>query len=164
MASKDIDINYVAAPRIRTPFDDVADKGVFFSTPSLTMQEFAEETNIHNIINRYERTGLWSTNMARPTRMPTFDDFTQVPDLLTAQKQLVLAKESFMSLPSDVRAEFHNDPVLFLKAFENPENRDKLIKLGLVVDKAEQSPLDVTVPTDTPLGSVPKKEGEKNEI
>lgn len=161
MAAKDITNNDVAAPRIRTPFNDVDNEGVFCSTPSLTMQEFAEETNIHNIINRYERTGTWSTNMALPTRMPTFDDFTQVPDLLTAQKQLVLAKESFMSLPSDVRAEFHNDPVLFLKAFEDPENRAKLIKLGLVVDKADQPPLDVTGPTDTPLSSVPKKEGEE---
>lgn len=164
MATKNIDTNDVVRPRIRCPFDSAVDEGLICTTPSLTMQEFAEETNIHNIINRYERTGTWSTNMAPPTRIPTFDDFTRVPDLLTAQKQLVLAKESFMSLPSDVRAEFHNDPVLFLKAFEDPENRAKLIKLGLVVDKAEQPSLDVTVPTDTPLGSVPKKEGEKNEI
>lgn len=126
-------------------------------TPSLTQQDRAAECDINRIVARHAETGLWGESLATPTRQPMYGDFTADVDLYTAQKLLCTAKESFASLPSDVRKEFGNDALVMLKWLENPANYERGVELGLLEKRSEQGPLDVTVPTDTLTGSVPKE-------
>lgn len=145
---------------IRSRFDAINDVGTYFGDESLTLQSELESTDVHRIVARHAETGLWSDNLAPSTREPFYGDFSEPCDLLTAETRLVQAKASFMTLPSDVRAEFGNNPLLMLQALAIPENREKFEKLGLL-KKSEHAPLDVNVPTDTLQGQSLKKVGEE---
>ena len=149
-----IDTN-VPRPVICSRFSTPSRQGFTCSTPSLTLQDRKDECDVHRIVARHAETGLWGDTLAQPTRQPMYGDFTQNVDLITAQKLLCTAKESFATLPSDVRKEFNNDPIIMLEWLKNPSNYQRGVELGLLVKKSEQVPLDVTVPTDTLTGSVP---------
>ena len=63
------------------------------------------------------------------------------------------ARESFMELPAEVRAEFDNDPGRFMDFVSDDTNREKAKKLGIVVDKpkpVEPAPVRVQVITPEP--------------
>lgn len=149
-----IDTN-VSRSVIRSRFSAHSRQGFNCLTPSLTLQDRKDECDIHRIVARHAETGLWSDSLALPTRQPIFGDFTANVDLLTAQKLLCTAKESFATLPSNVRKEFNNDPLMMLEWLKNPSNYERGVELGLLEKKSEQGSLDVTVPTDTLTGSVP---------
>lgn len=160
MADKTIDNNDIIRPVIRNRFGPAIRQTFVCSTPSMTLQDRKDECDIHRIVQRHAETGLWGTNLAPPTRQPIYGDFTQPVDLLTAQKLLCTAKESFAALPSEVRKEFGNDPIVMLEWLKNPENRKRGEELGLLEKQSGQVPLDVTVPTDTLSGSVPNPSNE----
>lgn len=155
MAGKTLVDNDVTRPVIRSRFSPSVRQGFVCFTPSMTLQDRKDECDIHRIVQRHAETGLWGTNLAPPSRQPIFGDFTQPVDLLTAQKLLCTAKESFAALPSEVRKEFSNDPIVMLEWLKNPDNRKRGEELGLLKKQSEQVPLVVTVPTDTITGSVP---------
>lgn len=154
--------NGVTRPVIRNRFGPITRQGFICSTPSMTLQDRKDECDIHRIVQRHAETGLWGPNLAPATRQPMYGDFTQPVDLLTAQRLLCTAKESFSALPSDVRKEFSNDPIVMLEWLKNPQNYERGVELGLLEKRSGQAPLDVTVPTDTLTGSVPStpKESE----
>ena len=45
---------------------------------------------------------------------------------------VVSVKAKFDEFPSDVRKRFRNDPVEFMKFFDDPVNRPEAIRLGLI--------------------------------
>lgn len=47
--------------------------------------------------------------------------------MLTVMK----AKDAFMTLPSEVRRRFQNDPAELLEFIEKPENKEQCIKWGI---------------------------------
>ena len=126
MGTKSIVNNDVSRPSIRSRFSTPIRQGFTCTTPSLTLQDRKDECDIHRIVQRHAETGLWSDTLAAPTRQPMYGDFTQNVDLLTAQRLLCTAKESFASLPSETRKEFNNDPLLMLEWLKNPSNYERL--------------------------------------
>lgn len=99
--------------------------------PSLTKQADAEDADINTIVKRFNITGQLPTNV----RMPTYGDFTDIPDFQQAQNAIRMATESFNAMPAHVRARFHNDPHEFVQFCSDESNRAEAEKLGLVAPK-----------------------------
>ncbi len=96
---------------------------------SLTKQNFKDECNVHNILEKHKRVGVMKVNKGYEN--PMYDDFTQVPDYQEAQNIIIKAEEQFDSLPATIREKFQNDPSLFLEFCTNENNLDQMIELGL---------------------------------
>lgn len=80
--------------------------GVDASGPSLTQQQFAEETDINTIARRFGLTGelpAW-----RPEGV--YGDFSGILDFESAVDRIARAREGFMRLPPEFRERFANDP------------------------------------------------------
>lgn len=113
-------------------------------SPSLTRQEFAEESDINTIMARYEQQP-WPL---KPLTEEAFVDFTEIPDnLLDTLTQLEAAKDSFMRLPAKVRREFDNDPLSFVAFASDPNHLDQMREWGLA---PIPEPQEALVPTGAP--------------
>lgn len=110
--------------------------------PSLAKESFKEECDINTIVKKFGVTGKLPDNI----RMPTYGDYTNVPDFRTALHTIIDAEAEFMKLPADFRYQLHNDPQEFLQFVSDEKNRDKLGEMGLIKDW--KPPLPQT-PNDT---------------
>lgn len=115
-------------PQFFTHFSPPPSPALKCEDASLTRQEFAEESDINNIMKRY------AAGMPIPsgTRPPVFDDFSNVPDFAQAYEIVQRSTELFQQLPSDIRERFGNDPQLLLAFLQDSRNRDEACKLGLL--------------------------------
>lgn len=95
---------------------------------SLTKQSDKAQTDIHAIINRYNKTGLID-HVAKGVAM--YGDYTNVNEYQEALNRTIKAQQSFEGLPSKIRDRFDNDPGKFFEFATDPKNKDELIKLGL---------------------------------
>lgn len=121
--------------------------------PSLTQQQFAEESDINYIADRFGLTGELPTVLD----LPRYGDFEGIFDFQTAQNQVLEAQRQFMTLPAKMRARFRNSPQELLEFLEDESNRDEAIALGLV-KKPEiepQSPPTPPAPPAAPGGPTP---------
>ncbi|AXH77494.1 MAG: internal scaffolding protein [Microviridae sp.] len=115
---------------------------------SRTRQEFADECDINNIMDRYDATGVISHV---DQRTPMYIDVSDVPDLQSALRVLDEAQRAFMSLPAKVRKEFDNDVHEFVSFAENGENLAKMREWGLAPpEKVPDPPMRVEVVTPPP--------------
>ena len=102
----------------------------------LTRQEFKDECQIDNIIEKYTKTGILNhVNKYEPQ----YGEATQ-HDYKSAMDLVVSAQAMFDDLPAQVRAEFNNDPGDFLDFVSKPENVDKFEDVGLVPKRAKSAP------------------------
>ena len=130
--------------KIRSAYDPVPRVSVLFTEPSKTLQSQSAETDINNIVARHTRDGVIThLNPAEPL----FGDNTGVADYHSALSAVVAAQQMFEELPSDLREEHGNDPGRFLEWYEDPENLEETIELGLrePVEPAQGSPVPVQV-------------------
>lgn len=135
--------------KVYTRFDRPNDPGVKCTQKEgRTLQEFKEECDINNIIDRYANTGLWSSSLRPPVETPMFGDFTAVPDFQKAMDIIAKSKEHFDSLPSSVRERFGNDPAKLLAYVSDENNYSEAVKLGIANPRPEVAP----VATDPPKG------------
>ncbi len=91
-------------------------------------QHFKEECDINNIMRKYVQTGLIthvSENQGR------FADVSMVGSYHEAVQRVKDTREFFMKLPVKMRAEFLNDPSLFLDFIADPGNLEDLEQMGL---------------------------------
>ena len=129
---------------------------------SLTQQEFAEESDINFIAERYGLTG----ELPQVVNLPTYGDFTGVFDFQSAQNAVRQAIENFMELPAKLRARFDNSPQKLLDFLADDDNLDEARALGLVNKPAPEpattpaapsagsgSASDASAPKDAPAGS-----------
>lgn len=98
---------------------------------SLTQQQFKEESDINNIVDRFMKTG----HLPDPVSMPQYVDYEGVFDFQSAMNVVRQADENFMRMDAKVRARFHNSPQEFLEFFADPANTDEAVRLGLAVSK-----------------------------
>jgi phage internal scaffolding protein len=147
-----LDPKQVKAPFLRTPYnyDTIAasdESGLDCKDPSLAQQQFADETDINNIVNMYLKTGV----LPDQPLSPKYGDFTGISDYKTALDRVIAADEEFMNLPANIRARFENDAANLIAFLDNEENRAEAIKLGLVepTEDLDQAPL-VEAKTPTP--------------
>lgn len=116
-----------------------------------TQQSDKDKTDINKMIKRYVRTGLIKTVSRIETK---YGDVTGL-DFQKAMNLIVNAQAMFDELPSDIRKRFDNSPEKLLTFFEDPNNRDEAIKLGLI---------DKDTPTDKDgLGEHVKEPFEKKD-
>jgi len=108
-----------------------------FSKPSLTKQSFKEESDLNNIMRKYEATGQLPFGR---NGVPMFGDFSNLPTSYHDACNRVLQVETlFASLGSRVREKFRNDPQSFINFMATNPSQDALRELGLVgVDPTPQ--------------------------
>ncbi len=120
--------------------------------PSMTQQNFRDETNINLILAKYAKTGLLdhvNKYGGQYADMPDQDDYQGAMNLVME------AQSMFEELPSGIRAKFENDPGQFLDFVDDPLNRDEAIEMGLF-----PSPAPAVAPTGEtpPIGDLPPPE------
>ena len=102
---------------------------------SMTKQSFAQESEINNIMARYEKTGVIDhvKNHGGYANMPTDMEYQD------AMQLTIDAQVAFDDLPAKIRREFDNDPFKFLTFVENPENVERMAELGLLEEVPDDS-------------------------
>lgn len=93
-----------------------------------TEQHHAEWCNVRAIIRRYDKTGLLDhvTKYEAKYGDLTGDDYKTMLDKVKA------AESDFQKMPSHIRNRFKNSVEEYLRFFEDENNRDEAIKLGLI--------------------------------
>ena len=105
------------------------------SSPILTDQSFKNACDINVIMSNYAKTGmLGHVNESEPK----YIDNTIIPDLAKAYDIVNLAEQMFFDLPANVRKLMDNDPSQLENFINNPENKDVLLKSGLIIDNTPQ--------------------------
>jgi len=92
-------------------------------------QQFKEKVNINNIMKKYHATGMIDHLRRQPG---SYADLTSIKDYDTALNTVITARESFMTLPSDVRQRFGNNPQAVLDFLKEEKNYEEGLKLGLI--------------------------------
>jgi phage internal scaffolding protein len=110
-----------------------AETGLVCKDPSLTQQQFAEESDINTIVDRFMKSGV----LPEPSTMPQYVDYEGVFDFQTAMNVVRQADENFMRMDARVRSRFDNSPQKFLEFFADPDNRDEGRRLGLLMPAPE---------------------------
>lgn len=128
-------------PKFNTPYDFIRHEGIVFTEPSMTDQSQAPDCDINRIFKRYAQTGLLMSPGQHDLETLQFGDATLLPDYETALELVRNVETEFSDLPSNVRAEFDHDPAALLAALQDPAQKEKLQKLGLI--PAEHNPSKV---------------------
>jgi len=113
--------------QVRNRFDRVRRTVVEAIPPqgSLTQQQFKDECDMNRIVRNAMR-GIAPRHLN--PGVPHFDDFSEVPDLMTAYDLVAKAEEAFSSLPAALRAELGNDPARITELSDDQIHRYKLGK------------------------------------
>ncbi|AXH75890.1 MAG: internal scaffolding protein [Microviridae sp.] len=141
----------MSVPFVRSPYNYDRDLASAESaldcsgSPSLAKQSFADECDINTIVRNFGLTGQLPDNVTAPQ----YGDFEGIFDYQSALNAVIAAEDSFMAMPADLRARFHNSPQALLEFVSNDSNRDEAVKLGLVDPPPVSSP-----PVSTPPESV----------
>lgn len=117
--------------------------------PSRTKQEFLAECDINNILKQYSVTGMLR-HVSAKAGQGSYQDLPDPIDFQDSLHQVEAARESFMSLPSKLRARFGNDPVEFLAFCHDPSNMDEMRTLGLANPAPVPAPVVKPEPTSSP--------------
>lgn len=104
-------------------------------------QSHKNEVDINNIIKRYKGNAFATVEQLQSL---VFDDVTG-NDFMEANLMILKARESFMSLPSELRKRFDNNPASFLDFVQNPDNVEEMYDLGLMERPRVQEPVVVTI-------------------
>ncbi len=102
---------------------------VFDPEEDMTRQEFADESDINNIVAKYKRTG--ELPAARDAALAVFQDVSGIGDYQDAVTRLKDAENAFMELPAIIRDEFNHDPLALVDFAMNPDNFDRAVELGI---------------------------------
>lgn len=118
--------------KIYTQFDPPPDPGHPDFGPSMTRQEFLEESDVNHIIDSYQTDGVIPTT--RPDGV--YADFTDpaYTDFQRAQNTVLEAQYMFEQLPARTRERFGNDPASLILFVQDPANQAEAHKLGLLRD------------------------------
>ena len=118
--------------------------------PSLTQQQFKDETDINKIMKRFEAQGI--TYNGLPQQDGVFADLTVIPqDYQESLQKLLQAEEAFMALDPEIRSNFGNNPQKLVEFVSDSKNKDKAVALGLI--KQEEPP---AAPPAAPAAETPK--------
>jgi phage internal scaffolding protein len=128
-----------------TPYTNPKKVKPFHTTgESLTQEQFAEESNINNIIRSYDRNGVIE-HINRGNAI--YGDFSNVTDFSDALDQIREAQNEFLNIPSEIREKFQNDAGQFFKFASNPENIQELRDMGLAEpERPAAMPADKAIP------------------
>lgn len=95
---------------------------------TMTKQYFREQTDINQIMRKYEKTGVMTFVTNRMPEFLALDDNFSFQD---AMNMVIKANKVFDELPSAIRKRFQNSPHEFLEFMQDPANTQEAIELGL---------------------------------
>ena len=134
-------------PKTVEPFNTVGE--------SMTQEQFAEESEINNIIRSHDRNGVIE-HINRGNAI--YADFSGITDFSDALEQIREAQSEFQNIPWEIREKFQNDAGQFFKFASNPDNIQELRDLGLA--NPEQS---VAMPTEQAIPQPVEPQNSKGE-
>lgn len=94
----------------------------FSNVEPVTKQSFKAETDVNNIIKRFDRDGVLSHIREGA---PLYLDVSDMPDYRTALDTVNAIDDNFMELPAALRLQFDNDPAQWLD-FVNSATREEI--------------------------------------
>lgn len=115
--------------------------------PYVTKQADKKQTDINEIIRRYDKTGLITHVNTMQAWYPETPNQHEYKDALNL---VMKAQEEFMNIPSDIRKRFDNDPGSFLEFVTDPKNIDELVEMGLA-NPPPAAPAAAPAPTVDPV-------------
>ena len=119
-------------------------KGLTFTDPSLTRQEFAGECSIQFIVRQFLKTGVLPNTVSRPS----YDSDEGLPvDYQELQDRFVQARELFDQLPLEERNRFNNDPETWVMSFGSASQPSDTQPSDTQSSDTQSA---VTQPVDTP--------------
>lgn len=122
---------------VRSAYSKKSPVRLNFTGTSRTKQSFKEETDINQIMARFQKTGMLEFVNKHE---PQYGDVTAI-DFQTSMESVAKSREMFADLPSKVRDRFNNDPAELLEFLDDPANRDEAVLLGLATPpKKEKEP------------------------
>lgn len=92
-------------------------------------QQFKDKCNINEIMRKYHKTGMIDHLRRSPGQ---YADLTQIKDYDAALNTVINARQSFMTLPSEVRSRFQNEPQALINFLQDEKNYEEGVKLGLL--------------------------------
>lgn len=107
---------------------EVEKRGITFTEPTRTKQDYKEECDINTIMRKYEATGIVSHVSAM---QPFYADVLEYGDLQDAYAIMDKAQQAFDALPASLRQELDNDPRNLVGYISNPANKEKCIEYGI---------------------------------
>lgn len=116
-----------------------AKTGKLSKMPSMARQEFKDQCDINNILKQFKRTGIISHISAQQAQ-GAYEDLPDPIEYQDALNAVLVAQESFATLPSKVRTKFDNDPEKFLAFMSDPKNAEEIYDLGLATRPAAPLP------------------------
>lgn len=154
--------NEVIIHETRRPEGSIRYQLDFSNCPTMAEQHTAHLTNINYLMEKYKPDELAAYLAARNQYRQeiTGHDFSREPDIQEAKNIIYESKQAFEELDPDIKNNFSSH-IEFLKFIDNPNNVQKMIKLGIMTLKEVeriQIP-DPALPVPPPHGdSLPKKE------
>lgn len=119
--------------------------------PSLTQQSATVDCDLNVLVKRF---GIDKGPLPVVPVDPRFyGDFDDQLDLGTAMTRVAEARDRFMTLPPDVRAEFNNDPAELWLFVNDPANVEAAVEMGLL--KRSSPAAASSEPTPTPATPPP---------
>lgn len=100
------------------------------------IQDGAHELEPSYIMKKYQTTGQLPQMIGAD---PTYGDFSQPLDYISAHQILEKANEQFGALDAHVRSRFENDPAQFLAFATDERNKEEMRKMGLTKPLPEQT-------------------------
>ncbi|AXL15554.1 internal scaffolding protein [Microviridae sp.] len=123
---------------------DISQK-IQFTEKTLTQQQYKEQADINFIMQKYgEQAVLQHYSQFEGDYSEFTDDF----DYQTVRNKLLDADAMFLSLPSNIRQKFNNNPKKFLDFVQDEDNLEELYTLGL-----KKRPTTNTEPVVTSTGN-----------
>lgn len=158
-------LNEVVIVHTVRPNGTIREQQDFSACPSLAEQHTAHLTDINYLMEKYKPDELAAYIATRNSHRTEIrgHDFSQEPDLQEAHNILYKSKQEFQELPEDVRNQFRNH-LEFIKFIDNPQNEEKMIRLGILTKKQIESvkiPEPVTTATTQTPTPTQEKEKEK---
>lgn len=106
----------------------------FNHEPSMTEQQFKEDTDVNIIMNKLLKKGIMPKFVSKTG---TYGDFRGAPDYYEAMQNVARAQSDFNELPSKIRNRFNNDPQQLMDFLNDTKNDEEALKLGLITKTLE---------------------------
>lgn len=147
----------VAMPLWKTPYNHDRDAesarvALRCNDPSLTKQEFKDDSDINVILDRFLK-----TQEPPPMALPEhFTDLTGRTSYFEMASKIAEANQMFYRLPPDIRQEFANDPAQWADAVNTAietDDGDRLLDLGVEAQIKTRAPQEPPQPPNPPAGT-----------
>lgn len=122
----------------------------YSNCPTLTEQHSGYMTDVNYLMEKYQPDELAAYIAARNQYRTEIvnHDFSMEPSLTDAKNLVYKLQTEFQKLPPEIKSQFKSH-VEFLKFIDNPDNQEKMIKLGLMTKKEiAANTVDQVTPTE----------------